>query len=65
MLALRQTSGSQSWSRLSPSPDQDPGRRGGMKTIGIATLHSELDADIVVRSLEDLPPDAFDRLLGA
>jgi beta-phosphoglucomutase len=43
----------------------EAGRRGGMKTIGIATLHSELDADIVVRSLEDLPPDAFDRLLGA
>ena len=43
----------------------EAGRRGGMKTIGIASLHPDLDADIVVRSLEDLPPDAFDRLLGS
>jgi len=38
-------------------------RRAGMRRIGLATSHAELDADIVVRSLEDLPLDAFDRLL--
>jgi beta-phosphoglucomutase len=43
----------------------EAGRRGGMKTIGIALLHPDLAADIVVRSLEDLAPDAFDRLLGS
>jgi hypothetical protein len=34
-----------------------------MRTIGIASLHATLDADVVVRSLEDLPDDAFERLL--
>ncbi len=41
----------------------EAGRRGGMKTIGIASLHPGLVADVVVTSLEDLPEDAFDRLL--
>jgi beta-phosphoglucomutase len=41
----------------------EAGRRGGMRTIGIASLHADLAADIVVKSLEDLPDDAFDRLL--
>jgi beta-phosphoglucomutase len=41
----------------------EAGRRGGMRTIGIASLHPELQADIVVRSLEELADDAFDRLL--
>jgi beta-phosphoglucomutase len=41
----------------------EAGRRGGMRTIGIASLHATLDADVVVRSLEDLPDDAFERLL--
>jgi beta-phosphoglucomutase family hydrolase len=41
----------------------EAGRRGGMRTIGIATLHPGLEADIVVTSLEDLPDGAFDRLL--
>ena len=39
------------------------GRRGGMRTIGV-TRNGTLDADVFVRSLEDLPPDAFERLLG-
>ena len=39
------------------------GRRGGMKTIGV-TRNGTLDADVFVRSLEELPPDAFDRLLA-
>jgi beta-phosphoglucomutase len=43
----------------------EAGRRGGMKTIGITSMNRALDADIVVSSLEDLPPDAFDRLVGA
>jgi len=41
----------------------EAGRRGGMRTIGIASLHPELDADVVVASLDDLPDDGFDRLL--
>jgi len=39
------------------------GRRGGMQTIGV-TRNGTLAADVFVRSLEDLPPDAFERLLG-
>jgi beta-phosphoglucomutase len=39
------------------------GRRGGMRTIGV-TRNGTLDADVCVRSLEDLPADAFERLLG-
>jgi beta-phosphoglucomutase len=39
------------------------GRRAGMRTIGVLTTHAALDADVVVRSLSDLPPDAFERLL--
>jgi beta-phosphoglucomutase len=39
------------------------GRRGGMRTIGV-TRNGTLDADLFVRSLTDLPPDAFERLLG-
>ena len=38
-------------------------RRGGMKSIGV-TKNGTLDADVFVRSLADLPPDAFDRLLA-
>src|SRR6187401_1847881 len=37
-------------------------RRGGMKCIGV-TKNGALDADVVVRSLTDLQPDAFERLL--
>lgn len=38
-------------------------RRAGMKCVGVnpATV---LDADVFVRSLTELPPDAFERLLG-
>jgi beta-phosphoglucomutase len=38
-------------------------RRAGMRTIGVRTGHGSLDADVVVDTLADLPPDAFDRLL--
>jgi beta-phosphoglucomutase len=38
-------------------------RRAGMRSIGVRSGHRHLDADLVVDSLADLPPDAFDRLL--
>jgi len=38
-------------------------RRAGMKAIGVGG-GPDLDADLVVASLEDLPADAFARLLG-
>jgi beta-phosphoglucomutase len=41
----------------------EAGRRGGMRTIGITSMNRPLDADIVVSSLEDLPPDSFERLI--
>lgn len=37
-------------------------RRAGMRSIGV-TKNGRLEADLFVRSLSDLPPDAFDRLL--
>jgi beta-phosphoglucomutase len=40
------------------------GRRAGMHTIGVRSSHSDLQADWVVRSLDELPDDAFDRLLN-
>jgi HAD superfamily hydrolase (TIGR01509 family) len=39
-------------------------RRAGMRAIGVLTTHSHLAADLVVRSLDDLPDDAFLKLLG-
>jgi beta-phosphoglucomutase len=42
----------------------EAGWRGGMRTLGVLTTHSRLDADRTVRSLADLEPDAFDSLLG-
>lgn len=40
----------------------EAGRRGGMATIGVG--HGNVgEADVVVRSLADLPPDAFAALL--
>lgn len=38
-------------------------RRAGMRSIGVSRTET-LEADIAVRSLEDLPPDAFARLLS-
>ena len=38
-------------------------RRARMRSIGVLSSQTELEADIVVRTLEELPPDAFDRLL--
>jgi len=41
----------------------EAGRRGGMATIGVG--HGKVDAaDVVVRSLMELEPDVFARLLG-
>jgi len=39
-------------------------RRAGMRSVGV-TKNGELNADLFVRSLADLPPDAFDRLLDS
>ncbi len=38
-------------------------RRAGMRSIGVLTMHAHVEADIVVRTLADLPDDAFDSLL--
>jgi beta-phosphoglucomutase len=45
----------------------EAGRRGGMRTIGIEGGHGvgPLPADVVTRSMADLPPDTFDRLLAS
>jgi beta-phosphoglucomutase len=40
----------------------EAGRRGGMRTVGVSRTPT-LEADVFVRSLADLPPDAFDRLI--
>jgi hypothetical protein len=34
-----------------------------MPTIGVLSTHPHLDADVVVGSLTDLAPDAFDKLI--
>jgi beta-phosphoglucomutase len=39
-------------------------RRAGMRAIGVRSTHADLQADWLVQSLEELPDDAFDRLLG-
>jgi beta-phosphoglucomutase family hydrolase len=39
-------------------------RRAGMRSIGVSR-RTTLEADVFVRSLADLPPDAFDRLVPA
>jgi beta-phosphoglucomutase-like phosphatase (HAD superfamily) len=39
-------------------------RRAGMKSIGICTLHPHLKADLPIKGFEELPLDAFDRLLA-
>lgn len=41
----------------------EAGRRAGMKTIGV-NARQPLSADVYVKSMADLQPDAFDRLLG-
>jgi HAD superfamily hydrolase (TIGR01509 family) len=41
-------------------------RRAGMRSIGVVSKHHpQLVADLVVPSLEALPPDAFERLLAS
>jgi beta-phosphoglucomutase family hydrolase len=37
--------------------------RAGMRAIGVRTSHATLQADIVVHTLDELPEDAFDRLI--
>ncbi len=43
----------------------EAGRRAGMCTVGVGAAHEGLPADLTVASLDDLPDDAFDRLLDA
>ena len=38
-------------------------RRAGMRTIGVLSSHTSLTADLVVRTLEELPADTFDCLI--
>ena len=39
-------------------------QRGGMRAIGVRSSHAELQADIVVDTLAELPDDAFERLIS-
>lgn len=39
-------------------------RRAGMRCVGVLSSHGELKADVVVRSLEELPDDVFDVMLA-
>ncbi len=39
-------------------------QRAGMAVIGVLTSHTALTTDLVVASLADLPPGAFDALLA-
>lgn len=39
-------------------------RRGGMHSIGVRTTHDDLEADVVVDTLEQLSTDAFARLVN-
>jgi beta-phosphoglucomutase len=38
-------------------------RRAGMRAVGVLTSHASLRADLVVRTLAELPSEAFDELL--
>ncbi|AUX22631.1 glycoprotease [Sorangium cellulosum] len=39
------------------------GKRGGMRVIGVGPRHAELGADLSAERLDQLPEDAFDRLI--
>ena len=39
-------------------------RRAGMRSVGVLSSHAALRADLVVRTLEELPDAAFDELLA-
>ena len=40
-------------------------QRGGMRAIGVRSSHADLQADIVVDTLAELPDDVFERLIPA
>jgi beta-phosphoglucomutase-like phosphatase (HAD superfamily) len=40
-------------------------RRAGMRAIGVLTTHAALEADCVVKTLDELDDDAFAALLAA
>jgi beta-phosphoglucomutase len=39
-------------------------RRAGMRSVGVLSSHGALEADVVVRTLEELPDATFDQLLA-
>jgi HAD superfamily hydrolase (TIGR01509 family) len=39
-------------------------QRGGMRSIGVRSSHAELQADVVVDTLAELPDDAFEQLIA-
>ena len=41
----------------------EAGKRAGMRVIGVRSSHAQLPADITVDTLDQLPDDAFERLL--
>jgi HAD superfamily hydrolase (TIGR01509 family) len=41
----------------------EAGRRAGMRTVGVSLLHTLPHADVFVRTLPELDPDTFNRLL--
>ena len=43
----------------------EAGRRAGMRTIGVLSTHGQLDGEVVVRTLDELPDNAFVQLLDA
>jgi len=45
-------------------PGLEAARRAGMRSIGVCSNRAGLQADIVVGSLEELPEDVFEQLLG-
>ena len=47
------------------APGLEAARRAGMRTIGVGPGYALRHADVAVRSLDELPDDTFDRLLGS
>lgn len=46
-------------------PGLQAARAAGMKTVGVLTTHRQLQADIVVSTLDGLPEEAFSNLLNS
>lgn len=50
--------------RVTPEQFASSFGRAGMRCVGVLSSHEELRADIVVRTLAELPDNAFAELLG-